>query len=42
MFKFQFYSPENPLLRMEQNTVTFVTYWRHISGLCATYMYETA
>jgi len=38
MFKFHFYSPENSLLRMEQNTVTFINYWIHISGLYVLYI----
>jgi hypothetical protein len=42
MFKFHFYGPENPLLTMEQNTITFITYWIHISGLYATCKYATA
>jgi len=35
MCKFNLYSSENPLLKMEQNVVTFITYWIHISGLYA-------
>ena len=38
MFKFNFYSPGNPLLKMEQNTATFISFWIHISGLYILYI----